>query len=435
MKQRNNIRIKVPDPLVLALWLSWLTLVLAWLFGTEAGEGLHGIVQLLGWWGKGFWELLAFSMQMVLILLLGYMLALSPALDALSTGLSKTGQKPRRQAVAVVLTALLAGFLNWGLALVFGSVLVRKLAEKAKKEGSAINYPLLGASAYVCMMVWHGGLSGSAPLTVAGQGHFLFDKTGLIGLGDTLFSGMNLLAWLLLFLVIPGLTYLMARGTANRIPEIVLPDREAEMTKEQIFKISLLSVTGLALVVTVLLQQIMQPGGGIGLNEINLLLFGLVLIFLPEPGKLSKAASTAAGSTMGIILQFPLYAGIMGMMKYSGLLVVMTGWFVDLADAESFPMLAFVSAAVVNLFVPSGGGQWAVQGPLLTDAATALGVSHSVTVMALAYGDQLTNMLQPFWALPLLGITGLKAGEILPYALKFMVAGFAIFSIVLWLFG
>ncbi len=128
MKQRNNIRIKVPDPMVLALWLSWLTLVLAWFFGTEAGEGLHGIVQLLGWWGKGFWELLAFSMQMVLILLLGYMLALSPALDALSTGLSKTGQKPRRQAVAVVLTALLAGFLNWGLALVFGSVLVRKLA-------------------------------------------------------------------------------------------------------------------------------------------------------------------------------------------------------------------------------------------------------------------------------------------------------------------
>jgi len=146
-------KFSVPDPLILALGLTGITMILALAFGDALRPGLAGVADVLVCWTEGFWDLLAFSMQMVLILLLGYMLAL-----------------------------------------VFGAILVKKIAEQAARTGSAINYPLLGASAYVCMMVWHGGLSGSAPLSVASQGHFLVDTTGIIPLTLTIFSPMNLVS-------------------------------------------------------------------------------------------------------------------------------------------------------------------------------------------------------------------------------------------------
>jgi short-chain fatty acids transporter len=117
----------------------------------------------------------------------------------------------------------------------------------------------------------------------------------------------------------------------------------------------------------------------------------------------------------------------MGIMNHSGMVDIMSGFFVSISNETTFPIFTFISAGIVNIFVPSGGGQWAVQGPIIIEAANQLNVSIPKSVMALAYGDQLTNMLQPFWALPLLGITGLKAKEILPYTLILLVAGSAIF--------
>jgi short-chain fatty acids transporter len=131
------------------------------------------------------------------------------------------------------------------------------------------------------------------------------------------------------------------------------------------------------------------------------------------------------------MLQFPLYAGIMGMMKYSGLTDVFTQFFIDISTTETFPLFTMISAGIVNFFVPSGGGQWAVQGPVIVEAAQNLGVPVSKAVMALAYGDQLTNMIQPFWALPLLAITGLKAGDILKYSFRIMIAGLLLFAVFL----
>jgi short-chain fatty acids transporter len=178
----KKLRFVIPDPLFLALGLTGITFILAYFFGTSVRHGLPGIADVLVYWTEGFWELLAFSMQMVLILLLGYMLALSPLLDRLSSRLSTLSRRPVRGTIILTLLAILFGWLNWGLALVFGAILVKKIAEQAARSKWAINYPLLGASAYVCMMVWHGGLSGSAPLSVADAGHFLISKTGIIPL-------------------------------------------------------------------------------------------------------------------------------------------------------------------------------------------------------------------------------------------------------------
>ena len=162
-------------------------------------------------------------------------------------------------------------------------------------------------------------------------------------------------------------------------------------------------------------------------NYINLVLLGSAILMHKSFFRFLKALNNAIVGASGILIQFPLYFGIMGIMNHSGMVDIMSGFFVSISNETTFPIFTFISAGIVNIFVPSGGGQWAVQGPIIIEAANQLNVSIPKSVMALAYGDQLTNMLQPFWALPLLGITGLKAKEILPYTLILLVAGSAIF--------
>ena len=169
-------------------------------------------------------------------------------------------------------------------------------------------------------------------------------------------------------------------------------------------------------------------------NFINLFLLGLGILLHKNFNHFLKGVNQAIGGASGILIQFPLYFGIMGIMNSSGLVGVFSDFFVSISNSTTFPIFAFVSAGIVNVFVPSGGGQWGVQGPIIIEAASQLNVPYWKAVMALAYGDQITNMLQPFWALPLLGITGLKAKDILPYSLLLLLLGGSIFVIGLLLF-
>jgi short-chain fatty acids transporter len=158
------------------------------------------------------------------------------------------------------------------------------------------------------------------------------------------------------------------------------------------------------------------------------------IILHKRPIAYVRAVAEGVRGCAGIILQFPFYAGIMGMMKFSGLVVVMAGWFVAISNTTSYPVFTYISACIVNLFVPSGGGQWAVQGPIMVQAAHTLHFSIPKTIMALAYGDQWTNLFQPFWALPLLGICGLRARDIMGYCMAVMLIGIPIYIIVLFIF-
>jgi short-chain fatty acids transporter len=177
-----------------------------------------------------------------------------------------------------------------------------------------------------------------------------------------------------------------------------------------------------------------NPLNYLGLDTINLLFFGLALLSHGSIHSFLNAIDEAIKGSAGILIQFPLYAGIMGIMAHSGLLTLAAQFLVEKATATTFPLFGFMSSALVNILIPSGGGQWQIQGPILIEAAQNLNVSLSKTTMSLAYGDQLTNMLQPFWALPLLSITQLKAKDILPYSLLFMLAGVFIYSICLLIF-
>ena len=138
--------------------------------------------------------------------------------------------------------------------------------------------------------------------------------------------------------------------------------------------------------------------------------------------------------TVGILIQFPLYFGIMGVVSEIGIISDLAGYFQNISNELSYPIFTFFSAGLVNFLVPSGGGQWYIQGPLIIQSTVEMGVSLEKSIMAMAYGDQLTNMMQPFWALPLLGITGLKAKDIIPFTLILMLVGLLVFSFALIIF-
>ena len=445
------IRNLLPSPFSIAVILTLITYVLALIF-TERPENAGSAYPLviLEYWETGFWELLAFTMQMSLILVLGHTLALTPAVNRLIGSFTRICNSTAKAAFWISLLTIAVSFFNWGLCLVFGAIFARKVAERAKAQGWQLNYPLIGAAGYSGMMCWHGGLSGSAPLTVAGPDHFLISQIGQISIDQTLFSGMNITTALLLLIVIPGVFYALGSRISTSESHFNIDFSQATETAtsaetnqatgaEKIDHSRAVAMLFGGLICFIALRKIIISPSGSGLNVVNLnyinfLLFGLAILMHTRFSQFLKAVQEAIGGSVGIIIQFPLYAGIMGIMKYSGLAAGVSYAFVEVSNEVTLPLLTFLSAGLVNVFVPSGGGQWAVQGPIAIEAAQALNVPIPKIVMALSYGDQLTNMLQPFWALPLLGITRLKAKDILPYSLLVMGVGILIFIGVLLIF-
>jgi short-chain fatty acids transporter len=424
----------VPEAFVFALLLTFAVYVVA-LVTTD-----HGPLQLVDDWYGGFWGLLEFAMQMTLVLVTGYALASSPVVARFLRWLSSL---PRSNRAAVALTALaagLAGWVHWGLGLVVGALLAREMARSTKERGIRTHFPLLAAAGYVGLMVWHSGLSGSAPLLVNTEGHFLEEQIGLVDLGDTIFRPFNLVFVVLAITVSVVVLASMhpsaedteeiadepsdgAGGSGSSRTAVQARPRMAEKLSHSRVLVGAVVVGGL-----VYLVPFYADSGVVGL-DLNVVNFTFLILGLAAHGTLAdyaEAAANGARAASGVIVQFPFYAGIMGIMASSGLAEQMSNWFIDISNETTFPFFALLSAGIVNFAVPSGGGQWAVQGPIMTGAADGLGVDQGIAVMAVAMGDQLTNMIQPFWALPLLGITGLKPGQMLGYTAAIMLAAFAI---------
>lgn len=429
----------MPDPFLFAVLLTFLTCALGVAF-TKSGP-----FDMLKHWYKGFWTLLGFSMQMCLILVTGYALATTKAVRKIIDTLAEIPTSGGAAAALVCFTAILAAYVNWGLGLIVGALMAREVALRGYKRGIPMHYPLLGTAGYIGLACWHGGLSGSAPLLVATQKHFLVDKMGIVPVSQTLFSPLNIVVGIGLLILLPLLLKMLAPTSAEEMITVdkVLPDVEsllkpAEETAPQEKSVAyhlehsiaismIVGFMGMAIVV----WYFYEKGFDLNLDIVNFTFLFAGIILHGRPINYVRAVADGAKGCAGIILQFPFYSGIMGMMKFSGLVIVMSDWFVAISNVYTFPVFAFLSASLVNIFVPSGGGQWAVQGPVLIEAAKTLGVSYPKTVMALAYGDQWTNLFQPFWALALLGLTGLKAGQIMGYAMTVMLIGFVFFAIAL----
>ncbi|GGG14866.1 short-chain fatty acid transporter [Dokdonia pacifica] len=437
----------IPSPFVIAIILTLLTMVLALLFTENPSETAHPIT-ILTFWEEGIWNnnLLVFAYQMMLILVLGHVLVLSKPMNWLISQITVYAKDTSSAVILVSITTMLVAFFNWGLGLIFGAIIARKIGEAAVEKGFKINYPLVGAAGYIGLMVWHGGMSGSAPLKVAEEGHLASLMNGIaspeviaqlpskITDGQTIFSWWNLLIFGILLIVIPFTFYLLSRnGKTTALPDFSTSKKFSEHPQKQdkLDNSKLLAIGfGFILLIAFFARYY---GKSLSPNMLNFLMLGLGIILHGNFKNFLKAVEEAIGGASGILIQFPLYFGIMGIMKSTGMVTMISDGFIAIATETTLPIFTFFSAGLVNIFVPSGGGQWAIQGPIVIESALSLGVPLPKAIMALAYGDQVTNMLQPFWALPLLGITKLKAKEILPYTLILMVVGSAIYILGLLL--
>jgi short-chain fatty acids transporter len=427
----------MPDPMIFAILLTFLTYIMGLIFTKSTP------FQMVVDWYKGFWTLLAFGMQMCVILVTGYALATTPVVQKFLRWLAGIPKSTAGAALLVAVVAVIAGLINWGLGLIVGAILALEVGRQGYKNNRKFHYPLLVAAGYMGLAVWHGGLSGSAPLLVATKGHFLEKDIGIINVSQTIGSSLNITIAIIMIILIPLVLYLMAPKDESRVqtirPELCEVGAEPSTPKtEWTFadklenSIALSMITGLGGLIY-LVYYFATNGPNLNLNIVNFTFLIVGILLHKRPIGYVRAVSEGVRGCAGIILQFPFYAGIMGMMKFSGLVVIIAGWFVAISNSTTYPVFTYISAAIVNLFVPSGGGQWAVQGPIMVKAAQTLHFSVPKTIMALAYGDQWTNLFQPFWALPLLGICGLRARDIMGYCMAIMLIGVPIYIIVLFI--
>jgi len=414
----------VPEPFVLAFLLTAVVFVcgaVLLLTTTDLTWESAGW-QLASGWMADFSnpKLLGFALQMCFVLVTGHALAMSRPIQRAVSVLATIPQGAASATAMVAVVACLAALLHWGLGAIVGAFLAREIGRHARSRKLEIHYPLLGAAAYAGMAVWHGGFSGSAPTLVA--------KGGELSLWDMLLSPLNLAVVGSLVVAIPLVLALLCPKKSEEMSpppaslEPVAPAEESEsdgLAANPLVGI-LIGVFGLVIVFAL----IATSRAKFEINTINAIFFFSGLALVGRLGTYAALARDGARGAGAIIIQFPLYFGVLGMMKASGLVAWISDGMASAASKATLPLVDFVSAGAVNMAIPSGGGQWIVQRDILLAAGAELGVAPVTTIMAFAYGDAWTNMLQPFWALPLLAIMGLKAKDIIGYtAMVFLVMG------------
>jgi short-chain fatty acids transporter len=429
----------IPDPYLYAVLLTFITAASAYLLTPAAPA------QIVEAWYNGIWDILAFAAQMALILATGVALAEAPTVKRL---LQKLAGIPSRQVGAVILVYLvgsLASWLNWGFGLVVGALLAREVAKHVRD----VDFGLAVAAAYMGNMVWASGLSSSIALATATPGsalNIIETVTGAVpGFDRTVFATYNLVPVFVLVAVMPFALASMAPDKAQmkRIDPALLvlgdppvpPKEDAATLATRLENTPVITLLLVAMGATYESYVITTRAFSLDIDGMIFIALMLGLIFHLRPIRYVYAFNAAARTVGPILLQFPLYGGIMGMMTGTGLAAVIAKAFVAFSTARTLPFWSFVSSNIISLFVPSGGGHWAVQGPFMIPAAVALHVDPAMTAMATAMGEQTANMIQPFWALPVLAIAGLGIRDIMGYSMMAFFVGLAVYGSALLVFG
>ncbi|PKR77401.1 short-chain fatty acid transporter [Halalkalibacillus sediminis] len=430
--QRFKVGIEnyLPNAFIFAILLTFLTLVMGM---TITGEGL---MPMTSHWYSGFWDFLAFTTQMILILITGYALVKSPPLQKL---MKKMASKPKNQKSAIITTILVAaitGYLSWGLGFVFGTLFAIEVAKRVQ----VADFRLLIAAAYTgTIAILPASITLTAPLLVNTPDHSLQEEIGLIPLTQTTFSPTMLITALLGLVVIIFAYIKMAPKQEDVIPFDNTSHSEPELEQKIIPKTiaerldhsRIINYAMVALGVLWLFMYVGENGFNLELNIMNFAFIILGLALHGTPVSYLNAVSNGMSAAAGILVQFPFYAGIMGMMIGSGLIVVIAESFASMANEVTFPFFSFLSAAIVNIFVPSAGGQWQIQGPIMVQALETFNLPISVVVNSVSIGDVTTNLLQPFFVLPALGLAKLGLKDIWGYCLVSMILLFIVSSLTI----
>ena len=446
-KRITNIFVKLvqkylPDAFLFAIFLTFITLV-----GGIIVTG-QGLITMIDHWGSGVWSLLAFSMQMALVLVTGHTLASSRPFKSFLKSMANIAKTPTQAIMAVSFVSAIACWINWGFGLVIGALYAKELAKKV----DGVDYRLLIASAYTGFLVWHGGVSASIPLTLATDAAVNAQQTAgavteIIPTSQTIFSSLNLIISAVIILTLPLINRAMHPEAANTVTvdrnllvddEIDSVDEANDTPSDKIENSRLISILVFAISFTFIVRHFINNGFDLNLNIVNLIFLTFGILLHQTPKRFIHAFGEATKGASGILLQFPFYAGIMGMMtgvtpEGVSLAGEISNLFVSISTERTFPLFAFWSAGIVNFFVPSGGGQWAVQAPIMMPASLDIGVDVAKTAVAISWGDAWTNMIQPFWALPALGIAGLGARDIMGYCAMVLIYSGIIISLGLLL--
>ena len=441
----------VPDPYIFAVGLTLVTALLAFVFAPH-----HGLNDVLAAWYKGIFEPgnLGFALQMILILVTGYALANSAPV---ARGLQRLAALPRTTKGAASLTFIvsaIACWLNWGFGLVVAGLLAREIAKRMR-----IDFGWLVAAAYSGFLIWASGISSSIALAQATPGNKLNIVQQFTGhslpIGSTIFTAFNLVPCLVLLIVLPFVFRALepadvVTGDVSALshPEVSLrrgsgqaQDPEpvegasryassgtlaAALENAWILNV-ILAVAGLGYIVSTWVHG----GFYLDINAVIFIFFCLGLLLHWTPIRYVQAINGAARITGPLIIQYPIYFGIMGIMTATGLAGVIAQWFVAFATAGTLPFWSYVSSVIISLFVPSGGGHWAVQGPFAVPAAVKLHASLPATAMGVAIGEEVANMIQPFWALPVLAIAGVGLRRVMAFTVVSFCIAFAVFTLSL----
>lgn len=423
----------LPDPFVLAAALTFLVAAAALAFAPNGD-----LPTILGSWYSGMFGILNFAFQIILILVTGHALAHAPAVQA---GLRAIVAPIRSANVAVVVTflvAALASFLNWGFGLVVGAVLAREVAKRVR-----LDFGWLVASAYSGWAIWASGPSSSIALSQATHGNALnvVEKvTGrVLPFGDALFTTFNVVPTLVFVVVMP-LVLIALKPREDEVQVFVPgPDEAAARKAPPATPAGRLNrsaaVSGFLVVLGIAYFGHTWATKGVSLDaNAVILIFLLVGIALHrEPVAYVDAMKNAARQTGGMLLQYPIYGGIMGIMNATGLAAMISKFFVAVATPHTLPFWTYFASLFITFLVPSGGGHWAVQGPFAIPAAVSLGASIPATTMGVAMGEQVSNMMQPFWAVPVVAIAGIGIQRVLGFTVVTFLVGAVVYGAALLL--
>ncbi len=426
----------LPDPFVFALALTLLTMILA-----VAVEG-NAPLSVAKSWGDGFWNLLAFTTQMAVILAMGYVLATAPLTERLLDRIVGAVHEPRMAIIVATLIGGIGSYLNWGFGLVIGGIVAKKLALKIR----GVHYPLIIAAAYSGFTLYGIGLSASIPVLISTPGHPMEAQMGVIPLSETIFSLPMLLTNLVVVITLPLLNAWLHPKAGDPVTEVdpaidqdVKRSGGVSLLDDGTFASKLnnsrsLSVLIVAVAVVYVVYYFYQ-GKSLNLNLVNFIILFLGILLLGSPINYVNRLAEGIKTISGIILQYPFYAGIMAVMAASGLVVTISKVFVDIATPETLPFWGLLSSFVINFFAPSAGGHWVIQGPFMIDAAKAIDSSLAQNSMAVMLGNAWNDLVQPFWILPALAISKLKLKDIMGYTVVMMFWVGIVYAIAVLIWG
>ena len=414
-----------PDAFVFAL----AAVVVVFLGGLAAGERP---LRLVGEFGRGFWGLVPFTMQMALVIIGGFVVAISPPVARLIRWLARAPKTPRGAVAFVAFFAMLASLLSWGLSLVFTGLLVREITARLK----GIDYRAVCAAAYLGLgSVWALGLSSSAALLQATPSAIpkeLLPVTGVIPLSQTIFLWQSAVMAIVLIAVSVGVAYYScppegrartaeAMGVRFQTAAIEVPGPGTPADRLESSPILGTIVALLMLTFLVLEFREKSFAAAINLNNFNFAFLALGLLLHRRVSSFLQAVGRAVPATGGVLIQFPFYAGIFGIISNTAIQPLMSDLFVKITTKGSFPLVVALYSAVLGLFIPSGGGKWVIEAPYVMAAANAWHVHLGWTVQIYNAAEALPNLINPFWMLPLMGILNVRARDL---------AGFSILQLV-----